>query len=326
MEEALRHLPRTADPRLLLGHLHADDAGIVALTDEIALVQTVDFFTPVVDDPRQFGRIAAANALSDVFAMGGKPVSALNIVCFPDDLLDPGVLGEILAGGQDVVLEAGAVLAGGHSVSDKELKYGLAVTGTVHPQRFWHNAGARPGDVLVLTKALGTGLLSTALKKGKLSDDRAAHLIQMMSTLNASAAAAARGLADERPGAIGAVTDVTGYGLVGHSSEIARASGVRIVLSASALPELAGALEASRKGYHTRAEEQNAVYAKLTTAGGVDKHLRSLALDPQTSGGLLIGVRPSDAAELQKRLEDAGTVAAIVGSVHEGAPGVQLDA
>jgi len=326
LEEALRHLPRTADPRLLLGHLHADDAGIVALTDDIALVQTVDFFTPVVDDPRQFGRIAAANALSDVFAMGGKAVSALNIVCFPDDLLAPGVLGEILAGGQEKVLEAGAVLAGGHSVSDAELKYGLAVTGTVHPERFWHNGGARPGDVLVLTKALGTGLLSTALKKGKLADDRAAALIQTMSTLNAVPASTARALDDERPGAIGAVTDVTGYGLVGHASEVARASRVRIVLSASALPELTGALEASRRGFHTRAEEQNATYAKLTTGAGVDKHLRSLALDPQTSGGLLIGVRPSDAAELRKRLADAGTVAAIVGSVHEGEPGVQLDA
>ncbi len=326
MEEALRHLPRTADPRLLLGHLHADDAGIVALTDEIALVQTVDFFTPVVDDPRDFGRIAAANALSDVFAMGGKPLSALNIVCFPDDLLDPGVLGEILAGGLEIITEAGAVLAGGHSVSDKELKYGLAVTGVVHPARFWHNASARPGDVLVLTKGLGTGLLSTALKKGKLSDDQAALLIKSMSTLNAAAATAARGLDDQRPGAIGAVTDVTGYGLVGHASEIARASGVRIVLQAGALPELPGALEASRRGFHTRGEEPNAIYAGLQTAPGVDKHLRSLALDPQTSGGLLIGVRQEDVVELQARLGDAGAGAQIVGGVHQGDAGVHLDA
>lgn len=326
MEEALRYLPRTADPRLLLGHLHADDAGIVALTDEIALVQTVDFFTPVVDDPRDFGRIAAANALSDVFAMGGRPLSALNIVCFPDDKLDPGVLGEILAGGLEVVTEAGAVLAGGHSVSDKELKYGLAVTGVVHPKRFWHNAAGRPGDLLVLSKPLGTGLLSTALKKGKLSDDQAGLLIATMSTLNAAAATAARGLDDERPGAVGAVTDVTGYGLVGHASEIARASGLRLVLSASALPELPGALDASRRGFHTRGEEPNAIYGALETAAGVDPHRRSLALDPQTSGGLLIGVREADVGELQTRLADAGAGAVIVGAVHQGAPGVLLEA
>lgn len=324
MEEALKSLPRTADPRLLLGHQHADDAGIVALTDEIALVQTVDFFTPVVDEPRDFGRIAAANAMSDVFAMGGRAISALNIVCFPDHILEPGVLGEILAGGHDVIVEAGAVLAGGHSVSDKELKYGLAVTGVVHPERFWHNASARPGDQFVLTKGLGTGLLSTALKKGKLSDEHAAFLIQTMGTLNAAAAAAARGLDDERPGAIGAVTDVTGYGLVGHSAEIARASKVHIVLSASSLPELPGALEASRKGFHTRGEEPNATYAALTTAQGIDPHVRSLALDPQTSGGLLIGVRESDASELCKRLVDAGAGATIVGAVHSGPAAVTL--
>ena len=324
MEEALRQLPRTADPRLLLGHLHADDAGIVALTDDIALVQTVDFFTPVVDEPRDFGRIAAANAMSDVFAMGGKAVSALNIVCFPDDVLSPGVLGEILAGGQDVIHEAGAVLAGGHSVSDKELKYGLAVTGTVHPKRFWHNAAARAGDVLVLTKPLGTGLLSTALKKGKLTE-HGDLLIRTMGTLNAAAAQAARSLQDERPDSIGAVTDVTGYGLVGHASEIARASALGIVLHAGALPLLPGALVASRKGHHTRGEEPNATYAGLVTAPGVDKHLRSVALDPQTSGGLLIGVRPEDVPALQQRLLDAGATAAVVGGVHQGAPGVRLE-
>ena len=325
MEEALKSLPRTADPRLLLGHQHADDAGIVALTDEIALVQTVDFFTPVVDEPRDFGRIAAANAMSDVFAMGGRPVSALNIVCFPDHLLEPGVLGEILAGGQDVILEAGAVLAGGHSVSDKELKYGLAVTGVVHPKRFWHNASARVGDQLILTKGLGTGLLSTALKKGKLDDDQAKLLIQTMGTLNAAAATAARALDDERPGTIGAVTDVTGYGLVGHSAEIARASGVHIVLSADSLPELPGALEASRRGFHTRGEEPNATYANLVTASGVNPDVRSLALDPQTSGGLLIGVRETDTAELCKRLIDGGAEATVVGAVHPGPALVTLE-
>ena len=308
---------------MLLGHAHADDAGIVALTDDIALVQTVDFFTPVVDDPRDFGRVAAANALSDVFAMGGRAVSALNIVCFPDSTLEPGVLGEILAGGHEVIHEAGAVLAGGHSVSDKELKYGLAVTGTVHPERFWHNAAARPGDVLVLTKALGTGLVSTALKKGKLKEHEAG-LIATMSTLNKAAADAARSLQDERPDALGAVTDVTGYGLVGHASEIARASNVTITLRASALPELPGALVASRKGFHTRGEEPNATYAGLATVGAVDKHRRSLALDPQTSGGLLIGVRPDDVEALRTRLQDVGALAAIVGEVGQGEAGVTL--
>ncbi len=311
---------------MLLGHDHADDAGIIALTDDLALVQTVDFFTPVVDDPRDFGRIAAANALSDVFAMGGTPLSALNIVCFPDDLLDPEVLGEILAGGQEIVLLAGAVLAGGHSVSDKELKYGLAVTGTVHPKKFWHNAAARPGDVLVLTKALGTGLLSTALKKGALSEPRAAGLIATMAQLNAAAARVGRALDDERPGALGAVTDVTGFGLVGHASEIARASSVRVVLSALSLPELPGALEASRKGFHTRGEEPNARYAGLITAEGVDRHLRSLALDPQTSGGLLMGVREQDAEALCARLREAGAGATVVGVVEAGPASVTLTA
>ena len=285
------------------------------LTDELALVQTIDFFTPIVDDPYDFGRIAAANALSDVYAMGGDPAIALNVVCFPDDTLPPEVLGAILRGGHDVVHAAGAVIGGGHSVSDKELKYGLAVTGTVHPDRIWQNEGARVGDILLLTKPVGTGVLATALKKGKLDAPAIERLVAAMTSLNRDAALAARALPQ---GTVHAATDITGNGLLGHAIEVARASGVRLAIDGSAVPLLDGAEEAARKGFLTRGETGNFTYLRgeATFDRGLDKAIRSLLLDPQTSGGLLLFVDPSVASSLP------GAVP--IGAVTSGPPGIDV--
>ena len=229
--------------------------------------------------------------------MGGEPRIALNVVCFPDSEMPPEVLGEILRGGHDVVHDAGAVIGGGHSVSDAELKYGLAVTGTVHPDRVWANEGARVGDVLVLTKPLGTGALATALKRGELDAAGEARLVEHMVTLNRAAADAARALPE---GSVHAVTDITGNGLLGHAVEVARASRARLVIDAAAVPLLDGAYAASAAGHKTRGERVNAEYlgGDVTFADGLDPHLRSLLLDPQTSGGLRLFVDPACAADL----------------------------
>ncbi len=293
------------------------------MTDSLALVQTLDFFTPIVDDPYDFGRIAAANALSDVFAMGATPNVALNIVCFPDDTLGADVLGEILRGGHDVVHQAGAVIGGGHSVSDKELKYGLSVTGTVHPDRFWQNQGARPGDVLILTKALGTGVLATALKKGKLGPDAERALIDGMATLNRAASEAGQTL-DQ---GLHAATDITGYGLLGHGMEVARASDLRLRIDAAQVPFLDGAEHAAKKGWLTRGEHTNLDYLRgqATFASSVTSVQRSLLLDPQTSGGLLFFVAPDQADALVSALHAAGVeLAAVVGEAQAGAAGIDV--
>ncbi len=297
------------------------------LTDELALVQTIDFFTPIVDDPYDFGRVAAANSLSDVFAMGGTPRVALNIVCFPDDRLDVGVLRETLRGGHEVVHEAGAVVGGGHSVSDPEFKYGLAVTGTVHPERYWHNAGGLPGDVLVLTKPLGTGVLSTAIKKRKLTDDAERRLVEAMTTLNRAASKAARSLASDGDDPIHACTDITGFGLLGHAVEVARASSLDLRFRAAAVPLLEGALWAAQKRYLTRGETVNLDYLgdEVCFEAGLDPALRSLLLDPQTSGGLLFFVDPERADDLVSALGAAGVAcAAVVGEARGGAPHIQV--
>src|SRR5215211_1520192 len=230
-------LPRPLDPRVLVGTENADDAGVVRLTDDLAIVQTVDFFTPIVDDPYAFGRIAATNALSDVYAMGGVPVSALNLVAYPLETLGPEVLAEILRGGADAVAAAGASIVGGHSIDDPEPKYGLAVTGTVHPDAVLTNAGGAPGDTLVLTKPLGAGAVATAIKRGLAGDGLVARAVDVMTTLNARAAAAARAAGAH------ALTDVTGFGLLGHLHELAAASGVAAEVDASAVPAIEGVLE-----------------------------------------------------------------------------------
>src|SRR5215207_9040562 len=283
VREIVADLPPPDDPRLLVGPGTADDAGVWRLSDEVALVQTVDFFTPIVDDPYAFGRIAATNALSDVYAMGGRPVTALNLVAYSLDTLGPDVLREILRGGHDAVTAAGATIVGGHSIDDPEPKYGLAVTGVVHPDEVLSNAGARPGDAIVLTKPLGAGAVSTGVTRGLASEVSLAHAIEVMTTLNAQGAERARAAGAH------ALTDVTGYGLLGHAHELAEASGVAVEIDARAVPAIDGALElldddAAVSGGARRNADWSAGFT--TFAAAVPMARRRLLADPMTSGGL----------------------------------------
>jgi selenide,water dikinase len=283
LSRALAGLPHRSDPRLIVGRETFDDAGVFVLSDDLALVQTVDFFAPIVDDPYQFGQIAAANALSDVYAMGAEPLTVLNIVGFPSGKLP-----------LEILTEAGALVVGGHTIIDEELKFGLAVTGRAHPRRLLTNAAARVGDRLVLTKPLGTGLLATAAKQGRLSDDRLARLQQSMAALNRDASRAALDIG------AGCATDVTGFGLLGHALHIARASRVALHIRVAAVPELEGAREAWRAGIRTGGAERNDEYLRdLVEWGDTSDADRALLIDPQTSGGLLVAV-PQD--RLQKYL------------------------
>ena len=305
----VRDLPRSADERLLVASDSADDAAVFKLTDELALVLTIDFFTPIVDDPYDFGRIAAANALSDVYAMGGRPLAAMNVVAFPLERLGGDVLREILRGGADVAIAAGAPIVGGHSIDDREPKYGLAVTGTVHPGELITNAGARPGDALVLTKPLGVGAVVTARKRGLHDDALLAGAVATMAALNDAASAAARAAAAH------AMTDVTGFGLLGHLHSLALASGVAARIDAAAVPALDGVLELldgedAVSGGSARNREYAATFSSFAEA--VPEARRRLVCDATTSGGLLIAVAPERAAEL------AGDV---VGEIVDGAPG-----
>jgi selenide,water dikinase len=289
---ALRGLPVVSDPRLIVGRETFDDAGVFQLSDELALVQTVDFFAPIVDDPYLFGQVAAANALSDVYAMGGEPLTALNIVGFPAGKLPIEVLTEILRGGQDKCHEAGALVVGGHSIIDEELKFGLSVTGRVHPKRVLSNANATPGERLILTKALGTGLLATVAKRGAIGTAEATALYASMCKLNAQASRAAL--------AVGArcATDVTGFGLLGHSSHIAAASNVTLVIHAEQVPLLPGARDAWEGGTRTGGAERNAAYLESRVDWGrAPDVFRALLIDPQTSGGLLVSVPAFRASE-----------------------------
>jgi len=298
-------VPVHADRRVVVGRETFDDAGVFVVRDDLALIQTVDFFAPIVDDPYVFGQVAAANALSDVFAMGGEPLTALAIVGFPAGKLPNSVLTEILRGGQDKVREAGAVLIGGHSIIDEELKFGLSVTGEARPDRLLTNAAAQPGDRLVLTKPLGTGLLSTAAKKGELPDDALAVLYETMSSLNALASRAA-----VRVG-VKCATDVTGFGLLGHASHIARASNVMLWIDGASLPELPSARTLWSSGTRTGGADRNEAYlAELVDWSAAAPEDRALALDPQTSGGLLVAVPPAALAEY---------LSAVPGSVEIGA-------
>ena len=297
-------MPTHADRRVLVGRETFDDAGVFVLRDDLALVQTVDFFAPIVDDPYTFGQIAAANALSDVYAMGGEPLTALAIVGFPAGKLPPSVLSEILRGGQDKVREAGAVLIGGHSIIDEELKFGLSVTGQAHPARLLTNATARPGDRLVLTKPLGTGLLATAAKADRLSAEAQLALHDSMRALNAVASRAALSHG------VTCATDVTGFGLLGHALNIARGSGTTLRIDGRTLPELPGARELWRAGTRTGGAERNETYlAPHVDSSSADPADLALALDPQTSGGLLLAV-PPDAL--------AGYLSAVPGAVEIG--------
>jgi selenide,water dikinase len=314
LETILCGLPRLESEDLLVGIEFADDAGVVRVSPELAIIHTTDFFPPIVDDPFTFGRIAAVNALSDVYAMGGQPLAAMNLVSFPLARLGRDVLKEILRGGLTALKEAGAVLAGGHTVEGQELLYGLAVTGTVHPDRIWRNGGAQPGDLLLLTKPLGTGLVTTAAKAELVDPGDLATAMRWMGTLNQAAAEA---LHDAQPHA---VTDVTGFGLVGHAAEMANASGLTLELDLAALPRLPGALEAAATGLVPAGAGKNrdSVAGVLAVADGADPLLVDLALDPQTSGGLLAALPAADARRLERRLPSS----AIVGRAVAGASGV----
>jgi len=298
-------------PNLLVGMETADDAGVYLVDGQTALVQTVDFFTPVVDDPFDFGRIAAANALSDVYAMGGRPLTAMNIVCFPSCDLERDVLIQTLRGGLEKLHEAGCVLVGGHSVDDPEFKYGLAVTGLVRPDEVLTNAGANEGDVVVLTKPVGTGVLATAIKGGLAADEDVAALVDCAAALNAAAAEAARAFSPS------ACTDVTGFGLAGHLLEMAKAAGKEMALSLSAVPLLPKAVEYARMGLLPAGAFANKKFCRpnMDARGELDPLLLDLAFDPQTSGGLLLCVAETRASGLLDALSAAGVSAAAVAKV-----------
>lgn len=307
----MQKLPVAKHADLLVGLETGDDAAIYRLRGDLALVQTVDFFTPIVDDPYAFGQIAAANALSDIYAMGGVPFLALNVVCFPVKKLGTEILAEILQGGADKVAEAGAVLAGGHTVEDDVPKYGLAVSGTVPPDAVLTNATARPGNRLVLTKPLGTGVITTAIKADMCPEEVARAAIASMQALNAAAARVMREVGVE------ASTDVTGFGLLGHALEMAVASGVGLRIEAGAVPLLPGARELARMGLLPGGAHANArhVQGAVRFAQSVPQDLRDLLTDPQTSGGLLMAVIPEKTGELLERLHAAGVAAAAIGEV-----------
>jgi selenide, water dikinase len=303
-------LPAPTDPNVIVGSATADDAAVYRLRDDLAIVQTVDFFTPVVDDPYDFGRIAATNALSDIYAMGAEPVSALNLVAFPMETLGGDVLGEILRGGGEVVTAAGASVVGGHSIDDPEPKYGLAVTGIVDPREVLTNAGGQPGDVLVLSKPLGAGVAATAIKRGLDSDGLAARATAVMCESNRDAARAARAARAH------ALTDVTGFGLVGHCHELALASGVAAEIDAAAIPAIDGVLDLLAEGEDAVAggTRRNRSWAEAFTTFADDVHeeRRWLACDAMTSGGLLAAV-PADQA--------SGALGVVVGRLVAGEPG-----
>jgi selenide, water dikinase len=300
LDRVLASIPRTANENVLVGFDTADDAGVYQLTAELALVQTVDFFTPIVDDPFTFGAIAAANALSDVYAMGGRPISALSILAYPakGDLDD---LEQILKGGADKMREADCAVVGGHSIADEEIKFGYAVTGTVHPKRFKPNAGARAGDALVFTKRLGTGVIATALKRGMASEAHVETAIASMLALNRRACEAM--LAFDVHGC----TDVTGFGLIGHAREMAIASGVTLEIEVDRVRFLPGALEYARQGAIPGGLKNNREWAASTVAAQreLPAEVEALLYDPQTSGGLLISLAEGDAAALERAFPDA---------------------
>jgi selenide,water dikinase len=312
----LGKLARQQDPNVLVGFDHADDAGVYLLTPEQALVQTVDFFTPIVDDPYTFGQVAATNALSDVYAMGGRPLTSLALVCFPEKG-DLEILERILAGGLSKMMEAGCTVIGGHSIRDDETKFGYSVTGVVHPQKVLANSGAKPGDALVFTKALGTGVISTAIKKGVAEESWITAAVASMTTLNKTAAEL---IASKNYG-VHAVTDITGFGLIGHAREMALASNVSLRLFSSALEILPGALECVRAGHIPGGLNANREFAECLVGyeGEIAEDLKTLLFDPQTAGGLFISITPADGKKLVLDLNEKGIPARQIGNVTESA-------
>ena len=304
-------MPVSTDRRVLIDFRTSDDAGVYQIDERRALVQTVDFFTPIVDDPAAYGRIAAANALSDVYAMGGTPLTALAIAAFPKDA-DPGVLTQIFRGGLHALDEAGVALLGGHTVQDQEIKFGYAVTGDVDPTRVWSNAGARAGDVLLLTKPIGTGVIATAIKFGRAPAAAAAAAIASMGTLNRAAAAA---FASVDAAGMHACTDVTGFGLAGHATEMAKASGVTIVVDVNAVPVLDGALDLVESNTPGGGRTNAQYFGGGTAQSGLDPRRVQLLYDPQTSGGLLAAIGPDVLAAALAALAEHGVSAHVVGAV-----------
>lgn len=296
MADALKNLPQSRHPSLLVGFNKADDAGVYLLNERQALVQTIDFFPPIVDDPFTFGQIAAANALSDVFAMGGQPLTVLNMIGFPVGKMPPSIFIDILHGSGEKVEEAGAVVVGGHSIKDQELKFGLAVTGLVNPEQMVTNAGAHPGNVLILTKPLGTGIITTGIKRGKVSLELTELVTRQMATLN------------KVPSELmvlhrcHAATDITGYGLLGHAYEMAAASEVTIKFFSECMPLLEGALQLAADGMIPGGANDNRAYLadKVKTADNIEKNLLKVLYDPQTSGGLLIAINPDRAEHFER--------------------------
>jgi len=307
LSKALAPLARATDPRLLVGHETFDDAGIFVLSEDLALVQTVDFFAPIVDDPYTFGQIAAANALSDVYAMGGIPLTALCIVGFPVGKLPIEVLSQILMGGQSKVHEAGASIAGGHSVTDDEVKFGLSVTGRVDPRAMFTNAAAIPGMQLILTKPIGTGILTTAAKRGALSDEQLQPVVDSMRGLNATAARVATEIG------VRCATDVTGFGLLGHASHIARASHVTLRIDLQRVPIFEGTRQALDAGMLPGGAERNEAFLEsLVDWSGLSDSDRALLVDPQTSGGLLLAIPAERVDDYLSRVPGAVSIGEVV--------------
>ena len=315
----MHNSPVTSHPDLLVGLDTSDDAAVFVSPGGTALVQTVDFFTPVVDDPHDWGRIAAANALSDVYAMGGTPMTALQLVGWPRDTLPFDLLEEVIAGGASVMEEAGCTIVGGHSIDDPEPKYGFAVTGTVEPDRLVTNAGSQPGDLLVLTKPLGTGIIATAIKKGDVSDDVQRAAVEVMTQLNEGAARAMTSVG------VSAATDVTGFGLLGHLAEMTRAAGVGAEVEAGAVPLIDGVIELAGRGHLPGGSKRNMkALASTVDYGTVGSPLREILADAQTSGGLLISVHPDRLEFLMAALEaERALVTAVIGSIVAG-EGIRL--
>lgn len=322
LSDALHGLSTPSDPDLLVGFETSDDAAVYRLTDDMAMVSTVDFITPPVDDPYWFGQIAAANAISDVYSMGGRPLTALNLVMFPSKYLDMGVLREILRGGNDKVVEAGACLVGGHSVDDEEPKYGLSVNGVVHPSQIVTNAGARPGDALILTKPLGTGVLFNAVRSGKLTlGDIEREVLPSVAALNGTAMQTAL------QSTVHGCTDITGFGILGHLLEVARGSAARVIVEYAALPFYPHARDMYAKGETTGSNGANRELAgnHLDIRTSLTKVEEELLFDPQTSGGLLLSVPHEDAKSLVEKLHANGvTYATCIGAVEAGTPGITV--
>jgi len=315
----LRDLPLIKDQNLLTGFEHAEDAGVYKISDDVALVQTVDFFTPTVDDPYTFGQIAATNALNDVYAMGGKPITAMNIVCFPVKTMDMAVLREVLRGGLDKMREAGVLLVGGHSVEDNEIKYGLSVTGTVHPEKVWFNRGAEPGDSLILTKPLGTGIVSTAIKGGEADLHLVSNAIDCMTQLNKNVAELLIAHAN-----IHACTDITGFGFLGHACEMIEGENVGLSINSAAVPIFKGVLNLVESGFVPAGLYRNKNYriSQIERKDTCPDWILDVLFDPQTAGGLFFSISAAEAQGLIEKLHQDGILdAAIVGKVVSENPG-----